>query len=69
VGQTTMSLSNYNIKKNANHHRMSITASTHPSEDRKKNYKHPIFAKILIISQTTHALVKKKKLELINLIS
>jgi len=64
-----MSLSNYKIKKNANHHRMSVTAGTHPSEDHKKNYKYPIFAKVLIISQTTCAIIKKKKLESIDLIS
>jgi hypothetical protein len=48
---------------------MSVTAGTHPSEDHKKNYKYPIFAKVLIISQTTCAIIKKKKLESIDLIS
>ncbi len=46
VSQTTMSLSNRDIKNNVSHHHMYVTVGTHPSEDHQKIVSNPFFAKI-----------------------
>jgi hypothetical protein len=47
---------------------MSMIASTHTSETIKKTINTPFFVKIWNVLEKTHAIVKKKKLELLELV-
>jgi hypothetical protein len=63
-----MSLLNYDIKKNASHRHMSVTTCT--SKQSLSNFfiNTHFFVKKLNVPQTTHAIIKEKKLESIDLV-
>jgi hypothetical protein len=68
VGQTTMSLSNCSIKKNAGHHLCPLSHAHIQVRSVIKIVSTPFFTKKLNVPQKTHAIVKKNKLESIDLV-